>query len=113
LRPGADSGCLSGPGCFAGVGQTADDGHKPLDDHHLEMRIKAPAARCGVTNIPVSVGGNSTGVDGLGPTHRIYLRTNLASVESPDQIEFIIGHELKHYVMGDTGRPWNTPRPRC
>jgi STE24 endopeptidase len=25
----------------------------------------------------------------------------LASVESPDQIEFTIGHELKHYVMGD------------
>ena len=75
--------------------------YKPLDDHHLEMRIKALAARCGVTNIPVLVGGNSTGVDGLGPTHRIYLQSNLASVESPDQIEFTIGHELKHYVMGD------------
>jgi hypothetical protein len=75
--------------------------YKPLDDHHLEMRIKALAAWCGVTNIPVLVDGNSTGVDGLGPTHRIYLRTNLASVESPDQIEFTIGHELKHYVMGD------------
>lgn len=75
--------------------------YKPLDDPHLEMRIKALAARCGVTNIPVLVGGNSTGVDGLGPTHRIYLQTNLASVESPDQIEFTIGHELKHYVMAD------------
>ena len=75
--------------------------YKPLDDHHLEMRIKALAARCGVTNIPVLVGGNSTGVDGIGPTHRIYLQSNLASVESPDQIEFTIGHELKHYVMGD------------
>jgi STE24 endopeptidase len=75
--------------------------YKPLDDHHLEMRIKALAARCGVTNIPVLVGGNSTGVDGVGPTHRIYLQSNLASVESPDQIEFTIGHELKHYVMGD------------
>jgi Zn-dependent protease with chaperone function len=36
-------------------------------------------------------------VRGLGPTHRIYLKTNLASVESPDEIEFTIGHELKHY----------------
>jgi|SRR5271165_500313 len=55
----------------------------------------------GVANIPVLVGGNSTGVDGLGPTNRIYLQSNLASVESRDQIEFTIGHELKHYVMGD------------
>jgi len=75
--------------------------YKPLEDHALETRIKALAARCGVTNIPVLVGGDSTGVDGLGPTHRIYLQTNLREVESPDQIEFTIGHELKHYVMGD------------
>ena len=40
-------------------------------------------------------------MDGLGPTNRIVLQTNLASVESPDQIGFTIGHELKHYVMGD------------
>jgi STE24 endopeptidase len=75
--------------------------YKPLDDRSLETRIKALAARCDVANIPVLVGGNSTGVDGLGPTNRIVLQTNLASVESPDQIEFTIGHELKHYVMGD------------
>jgi len=74
---------------------------KPLDDRPLRMRIEALAARCGVTNIPVLVGGNNTGVDGLGPTNRIILQTNLASVESPEQIEFTIGHELKHYVMGD------------
>jgi STE24 endopeptidase len=75
--------------------------YKPLEDGPLKTRIETLAARCGVTNLPVVVGGNSTGVDGLGPTHRIYLQTNLASVESPDQIEFTIGHELKHYVMGD------------
>jgi STE24 endopeptidase len=75
--------------------------YKPLEDGPLKTRIETLAARCGVTNIPVLVGGNSTGVDGLGPTHRIYLQTNLASVESPDQIEFTIGHELKHYIMGD------------
>jgi Zn-dependent protease with chaperone function len=75
--------------------------YKPLDDRLLEARIEALAARCGVTNIPVFVGGDSTRVDGLGPTNRIVLQTNLASVESPDQIEFTIGHELKHYVMGD------------
>ena len=75
--------------------------YKPLDDPPLETRIKALAARCGIANIPVLVGGNSTGVTGLGPTNRIVLQTNLASVETPDQIVFTIGHELKHYVMGD------------
>ena len=75
--------------------------YKPLEDRPFETRIKALAARCGVANIPVFVGGDSTRVDGLGPTNRIVLQTNLASVESPDQIEFTIGHELKHYVMGD------------
>jgi STE24 endopeptidase len=35
--------------------------YKPLDDRALESRIKAPAARCGMGNIPVFVGGNSTG----------------------------------------------------
>jgi STE24 endopeptidase len=75
--------------------------YKPLDDRPLETRIKTLAARCGVANIPVLVGGSNTGVDGLGPTNRIILQSDLASVESPDQIEFTIGHELKHYVMGD------------
>jgi STE24 endopeptidase len=75
--------------------------YQPLGDRPLETRIEALAARCVVANIPVFVGGDSTRVDGLGPTNRIVLQTNLASVESPDQIEFTIGHELKHYVMGD------------
>ena len=75
--------------------------YKPLDDRPLEARIDALAARCGITHIPVMVGGNSTGVTGLGPTNRIVLQSNLASVETPDQIVFTIGHELKHYVMDD------------
>ncbi len=75
--------------------------YKPLADRALDARIKTLASRCGVVNIPVFVGGNSTEVDGLGPTNRVILQSNLASVESPDQIEFTIGHELKHYVMGD------------
>jgi STE24 endopeptidase len=75
--------------------------YKPLDDRAFEARIDALAARCGIAQIPVLVGGHSTGVTGLGPTNRIVLQTNLASVETPDQIVFTIGHELKHYVMGD------------
>jgi STE24 endopeptidase len=75
--------------------------YKPLDDRALEARIETLAARCGIAHIPVLVGGNSTRVTGLGPTNRIVLQSNLASVETPDQIVFTIGHELKHYVMGD------------
>ena len=75
--------------------------YKPLDDRALAAQIEGLAARCGIANIPVFVGGNDTSVDGLGPTNRIVLQTNLASVENPDQIEFTVGHELKHYVMGD------------
>jgi STE24 endopeptidase len=75
--------------------------YKPLDNPPLEARIEALTARCGIPHVPVFVGGNSTRVTGLGPTNRIILQSNLASVETPDQIEFTVGHELKHYVMGD------------
>ena len=75
--------------------------YKPLDNPPLEARIEALTARCGIPHVPVFVGGNSTRVTGLGPTNRIILQSNLTSVETPDQIEFTVGHELKHYVMGD------------
>jgi STE24 endopeptidase len=75
--------------------------YKPLDDPPLEARIDSLAARCGIAHIPVTVGGNSTMVTGIGPTHRIILQGNLATVESPDEIVFTVGHELKHYVMHD------------
>src|SRR5271168_4603913 len=42
---------------------------KPLEDGPVKTRIETLAARCGVNNIPVLVGGNSTGVEGLGPTN--------------------------------------------
>jgi STE24 endopeptidase len=87
--------------------------YKPLDDRALESRIKALAARCGMGNIRVFVGGNSTGVDGLGPTNRIVLQSNLASVESPDQIEFTIGHELSITSWATTGRRWRSSRLSC
>jgi Zn-dependent protease with chaperone function len=75
--------------------------YKPLDDHPLEAEIKSLAARCGAASLPVFVGGGDTTVVGLGPTNRIVLQSNLVQVETPDQIEFTVGHELKHYVMGD------------
>jgi STE24 endopeptidase len=75
--------------------------YKPLDDTQLGSKIHNLAARCGVSSIPVFVGGDDTTVVGLGPTNRIVLQSDLATVETPDQIEFTIGHELKHYVMDD------------
>ena len=75
--------------------------YTPLDDPHLESRIEGLAARCGVAHIPVFVGGEDTTVVGLGPTNRIILQSDLTAVETPDQIDFTIGHELKHYVLGD------------
>ncbi|MGA8595055.1 MAG: M48 family metalloprotease [Bryobacteraceae bacterium] len=75
--------------------------YKPLNDRPLETRIEALAVRCGIAYVPVFVGGNSTSVTGLGPTNRIVLQSNLAVVETPDQIQFTVAHELKHYIRGD------------
>jgi STE24 endopeptidase len=75
--------------------------YQPLADPQLASRIDALASRCGVHGIPVLVGGTDTTVVGLGPTNRIVLQSDLAKVETSDQIEFTIAHELKHYVLGD------------
>jgi Zn-dependent protease with chaperone function len=78
---------------------TAD--YKPLNDPALAAKIEALAARCGVPHIPIFVGGDDDTVVGLGPTNRIILEEHIDKVETPDQITGTIGHELKHYVMGD------------
>ena len=75
--------------------------YHPLQDKALYGEIEALAARCGVHGIPILVGGGDTSVIGLGPTNRIVLEGNLDKHETPDQIRFTIGHELKHYVEGD------------
>lgn len=73
----------------------------PLNDQGLYVQIQNLAARCGLRNIPVFVGGGDTSVVGLGPTYRILLGENLLNDQTPGWIRFTIGHELKHYVMGD------------
>ena len=75
--------------------------YKPLRDAPLAHEIAEIAARCGVHDIPIVVGGDDTSVVGLGPTNRIVLQEDLTKRESEAQIRFTIGHELKHYVMGD------------
>ncbi len=67
----------------------------------LAAKIEMLAARCGVTHIPVFVGGDGDTVVGLGPTNRIILDKDIFKNETPDQIVFTAGHELKHYVEGD------------
>lgn len=75
--------------------------YKPLGDKRLAAEIRSLAARCRVRDLPIVVGGDDTTVVGLGPTNRIVLQEDLARIETDAQIRFTIGHELKHYVMGD------------
>jgi STE24 endopeptidase len=75
--------------------------YKPLENKELAAEIRSLAARCGVRDLPIVVGGDDTTVVGLGPTNRIVLQEDLAKIETAAQIRFTIGHELKHYVMGD------------
>jgi STE24 endopeptidase len=81
---------------------------KPLTTHYvplaapqLRASIDELAARCGLSHVPVVVGGSDTAVYGIGPTARIFLEDHLLEKETPAQIRFTVGHELKHYVMGD------------
>jgi STE24 endopeptidase len=78
--------------------------YQPLANTSLMVKIEALAARCGVSHIPVFVGGNEDTVVGLGPTNRIILDKDLFKNETPDQVMFTVGHELKHYVEMDNWR---------
>lgn len=78
---------------------TAD--YKPLADKMLLAKIESFAARCGIGEIPVFVGGDDDTVVGLGPTNRVFLDEGIEKHETPAQIEFTVAHELKHYVIGD------------
>ncbi|HEY1631757.1 MAG TPA: M48 family metalloprotease [Rhizomicrobium sp.] len=75
--------------------------YRPLQDKTLYVEIETLAARCGVHDIPVLVGGDDDTVVGLGPTKRIILDRDIFKTETPDEIRFTVGHELKHYVLGD------------
>ena len=78
---------------------TAD--YKPLQDRALLAKIESFAARCGIGRVPVFVGGDDDTVVGLGPTNRVFLEDGIDRRETPEQIEFTVAHELKHYVIGD------------
>ncbi|MBS0469864.1 MAG: M48 family metalloprotease [Proteobacteria bacterium] len=75
--------------------------YEPLKDKALSATIATLAARCGVTDIPVFIGGDDDTVVGLGPTKRIFLEEDIQKNETSGQIVFTVSHELKHYVIGD------------
>lgn len=75
--------------------------YEPLKDKKLASMIADLAGRCGVTDIPVFIGGDDDTVVGLGPTKRIFLEENIWKTYTPDRIAFTVSHELKHYVLGD------------
>lgn len=80
----------------------------PLPPGELKTAIQAEAARGGLENATILVMDQSTDsktfgayVAGLGGTERIVLfDTTLKTLTQPE-ILFVVGHEMKHYLLGD------------
>jgi Zn-dependent protease with chaperone function len=77
----------------------------PLKDRVLEQRILRLAERAGVSgsrvyqvNKSVDTKTVNAYVTGVGATKRIVLWDTIAKLE-PDQIEFVVAHELGHFVL--------------
>jgi len=80
----------------------------PLADKQLETVLRAEAARAGLGDAPILVMDQSTTskapgayVTGLFGTRRIVLYDTLVKSFDEKQIAFVLGHEMKHYLMGD------------
>lgn len=80
----------------------------PLPDSPLKTKIEAEAARVGLEHATILKMDQSTDsktfgayVAGLGGSERIVLfDTALTSLDEPE-ILFVVGHEMKHYLLGD------------
>lgn len=77
----------------------------------LELRLRALAARYGVGDADIlrmdmsrQTKKANAFVIGIGKTHRIVLADTLIDAFTPDEIAFVVAHELGHYVMRDTWR---------
>jgi STE24 endopeptidase len=77
----------------------------------LETRLRALAARFGVgdadilrMNMSKQTKKANAFVAGVGSTHRIVLGDTLIGEFQPDEVEFVVAHELGHYVTHDTWR---------
>jgi STE24 endopeptidase len=83
----------------------------PLADAGLCDRVLALAARARVPVLGVWVGDQSrksrtanATVTGLGRTRRIILWDTLLARFTPNEVEFVLAHELGHHVHGDIPR---------
>ncbi len=77
----------------------------------LEQRLRALAARYGVGEAEIlrmdmsrQTRKANAFVTGIGHTHRIVLGDTLISKFPENEIEFVVAHELGHYVSKDTWR---------
>ncbi|MHB8146572.1 MAG: M48 family metallopeptidase [Vulcanimicrobiaceae bacterium] len=77
----------------------------------LEQRLRALATRYGVGDAQIlrmdmsrQTKKANAFVTGIGTTHRIVLGDTLVEHFTPDEIEFVVAHELGHYVSRDTWR---------
>jgi STE24 endopeptidase len=78
----------------------------PLADKALEARILAEARRAGIEGgrvfeVNKSVDTKTTGayVTGVGASKRIVLYDTMLQRLTPDEILFVVGHEMGHYVL--------------
>ena len=81
----------------------------PMRDQALEARIVALARRAGIEGGRVYEVAKSEDtrqvnayVSGLGATKRIVLWDTLVDRLSPDEVLFVMGHEMGHYVLDHT-----------
>lgn len=77
----------------------------------LEERLRKLATRYGVGDAQIlrmdmskQTKKANAFVTGIGGTHRIVVGDTLLEHFSDDEIEFVVAHELGHYVSGDTWR---------
>jgi Zn-dependent protease with chaperone function len=78
-----------------------------LHDRALEQRILTLAARAGISGSQVFEVDKSKDtrtvnayVTGIGGTKRIVLWDTILQRLDPDQISFVVGHEMGHFVLG-------------
>jgi len=80
----------------------------PMQDKALESQVLALAARGGIEGAPVFEVDASVDskrleayVAGFGPTKRIVLYDTLVQAMTVPELLFVVGHEMKHYLLGD------------
>ena len=83
---------------------------EPLEGE-IERRLRALAERFGCGNaeiLTMNMSAQTTKANafviGIGSTHRIVIGDTLLEHFTPDEIEFVVAHELGHYVAHDTYR---------